>query len=94
MAKELSKDVLNRLARLGAQARLDELEAERRAILKAFPGIAGGRKVVAGAEAPAPAAAAKPARKPRKKRNVSAAARKAASDRMKQYWAAKKQAQA
>ncbi len=91
MAKELSKDVLNRLARLGAQARLDELEAERRAILKAFPGIGGARKVAAGAEAPA---AAKPARKPRKKRNVSAAARKAASDRMKQYWAAKKQAQA
>lgn len=92
MAKELSKDVLNRLARLGAQARLDELEAERRAILKAFPGLAGGRKAVPSVEAPAPAA--RPARKARKKRNVSAAARKAASERMKQYWAAKKQAQA
>ena len=90
MAKELSKDVLNRLARLGARARLDELEAERRAILKAFPGLGGGRK---GAVAETPAAPAKPAKKARKKRNVSAAARKAASDRMKQYWAAKKQAQ-
>jgi hypothetical protein len=92
VAKELSKDVLNRLARLGAQARLDELEAERRAILKAFPGLAGGRK--APATHAEPVAAAKPARKARKKRNVSAAARKAASERMKQYWAAKKQPQA
>jgi len=88
---ELSKDVLNRLARLGAQARLDELDAERRAILKAFPGLAGARKAAAPR---APVAAAKPARKAGKKRNVSAAARKAASERMKQYWAAKKQAQA
>lgn len=92
MAKELSKDVLNRLARLGAQARLDELEAERRAILKAFPGLGGGRKSPPVAEA-SPASPGKPARKARKKRNVSAAARKAASERMKQYWAAKKQAQ-
>ena len=92
MAKELSKDVLTRLARLGAQARLDELEAERRAILRAFPGLAGGRKAAEPSEEPPPAA--KPARKPRKKRNLSAAARKAASERMKQYWAAKKQAQA
>ena len=88
MAKELSKDVLNRLARLGAQARLDELEAERRAILKAFPGL-GGRRQPAAVETPA----AKPPKKARKKRNVSAAARKAASERLKQYWAAKKQAQ-
>ncbi len=86
MAKELSKDVLQRLARLGAKARLDELEAERRAILKAFPELGGGRK----AAAEAPGAPVKPARKPRKKRRVSAAARKAASERMKQYWAAKK----
>jgi hypothetical protein len=90
VAKELSKDVLNRLARLGAQARLDELEAERQAILKAFPGLGPGRK----AAAPEAPPAAKPARKARKKRNVSAAARKAASERMKQYWAARKQPQA
>lgn len=91
MAKELSKDVLNRLARLGAQARLDELDAERRAILRAFPGLGGGRKAVPARE---PEPAAKPARTARKKRNISPAARKAASERMKQYWAAKKQAQA
>ncbi len=92
MAKELSKDVLNRLARLGAQARLDELEAERRAILKAFPDLSGGRKAGAVKEPPAPAT--KRAKKVRKTRNVSVAARKAASERMKQYWAARKQAQA
>jgi hypothetical protein len=91
VAKELGKDVLNRLARLGAQARLDELEAERRAILRAFPDLSSS-----GAKAAKPAAetagrTAKPAQR-RKKRQVSPAARKAASERMKQYWAAKKQA--
>jgi len=93
VAKELSKDVLNRLARLGAQARLDELDAERRAILRAFPGLGGGRKAAPSAGEPK-TAPAKPAKKSRKKRNISPAARKAASERMKQYWAAKKQAQA
>ncbi|HSK07963.1 MAG TPA: hypothetical protein VK911_00175 [Vicinamibacterales bacterium] len=86
MPKELSKDVLNRLARLGAQARLDELEAERREILRAFPGLRAG-KPEREADGEAPRKAGRPVRKARAKRQVSPAARKAASERMKQYWA-------
>ena len=83
MGRELSKAELDRLARLGAGARLEELDRERRAILQAFPGLAFKRH-----EAPA----AEPRKKPRKKRRkATAAERKAASERMRKYWAAKKQ---
>ena len=92
MAKELSKDVLNRLARLGAQARLTELEEERREILRAFPGLAGGRKR-GSAQETQPGEEEAPAKKPARKRKVSPAARKAASERMKQYWINKRQAE-
>ncbi len=86
--KTLDKHALYRLARIGAMARLQELEAEAAAIRKAFPGL---KK----AQAIAPTlteAVAKPKAKKRKK--MSAEARKAIGDRMKAYWAAKRQAQA
>ena len=92
MAKELGQAELKRLARLGAAARLEQLEAERRAILRAFPGLSlaaarGGE--TAGAKGQAAGAA--PKKKARKRRKRTAAERKAASDRMKKYWAARKQ---
>ena len=37
MATQLSNEELKRLARLGAAARLAQIEDERRAILRAFP---------------------------------------------------------
>jgi hypothetical protein len=85
MARELSNDELKRLARLGAAARLEQLEAERQAILRAFPGL------TAGAPPPPAAGAAAPKKKARKRRRMTAEEKEAASERMKQYWATKKQ---
>ncbi len=73
----LTNQELKRLARTGAAARLVELEAERVAILKAFPDLGSS-----------PAATKAPAR--RKRRKMTAAEKKAVGDRMKKYWAAKR----
>jgi hypothetical protein len=92
MAHELSNDELKRLARLGAVARLEQLEAERQAILRAFPGLRGPVRQEAAAHAghggPAPAT---PKIKTRKRRPMSAEQKRAASERMTKYWAARKQ---
>jgi hypothetical protein len=74
---------MQRLARLGAIARLKELEEEAAAIRKAFPGL--------GKAAPAAASPAPAAPKTRKKRGkMSPEARKAAAERMRAYWAKKR----
>lgn len=86
---DLNKDQLQRLARLGAQARLDELRHEEAAIRAAFPDLFGrgrGRK-------PGAASAAQPAGR-RRRRGMSAANRRAVSERMKKYWAARRKAKA
>ncbi|MBI4477539.1 MAG: hypothetical protein HY654_10220 [Acidobacteria bacterium] len=69
---------MNRLARLGAEARLAELEREREAIFGLFPDLSGARR------RRRPTAA--PARRGRG-RVMSAAERRAVSLRMKKYWA-------
>ena len=84
------------LARRGAESRWHELQAELADLLKAFPDLAtlrretraiasrGGRAVRAAAKelaAPAPA---------RHRRKMSPAARRAVSQRMKKYWAARR----
>jgi hypothetical protein len=92
MAHELSNDELKRLARLGAVARLEQLEAERQAILRAFPGLAaGGRQRPAAPAVPGEPPAGAPKKKTRKRRPMTAEQKKAASERMKKYWAARKQ---
>ena len=90
MAHELDKDVLQRLARLGAQARLEQLEEEHRAILRAFPGLAANIARQKSAAAAEPAAPAKVGKARKRRRKMTAAEKKAASERMKQYWAEKK----
>ena len=80
---DLSRDELQRLARLGAKARLEELQREQTAIRQAFPELFRG-------SAGRPAAGAK--RRRRRSRNMSAAARKAVSIRMKKYWAERRKA--
>ncbi len=94
MANELTRDEMQRLARLGAQARLDQLDMERRAILQIFPDLAGGARRPRGrGRQAAPAAAAPEApRARRSRRKMSAAARKAVSDRMRKYWADRRKA--
>jgi hypothetical protein len=80
---DLSRDVLQQLARLGAKARLAELRSEEAAIRRAFPDLFGrGRQSSEGGAV----------RGRRRRRGMSAAARKAVSARMKKYWAARRKA--
>ena len=81
----LNQEQLRRLARLGAMARLEQLRQEEAAIRAEFPELFGrGRRP----QADAPAAP--PAR--RRRRAMSAAARKAVSERMRKYWAEQRKA--
>jgi hypothetical protein len=72
------------LARVGAEMRLRELLAEVAEIRRAFPGIGGQR---------GPARAADKGEVPRRRRRpprMSAAQKKAVSERMRKYWAARR----
>jgi hypothetical protein len=84
MVKGLDAKELRRLAQVGAQARLADIDRERENLLRVFPGLRhvsvqpdglsrgiGNSRLVA----------------PRKRSKMSAAARKAVSARMKEYWA-------
>jgi hypothetical protein len=85
---ELSREDLRRLARLGAAARLEELRREEAAIRQSFPELfhpatrpVARRSKAAETAAPAP-----------RRNHMSAAARKAVSERMKKYWAGRRKA--
>ena len=78
---DLSRDELQRLARLGAKSRLEELRQEEAAIRRTFPDLFGrGRQAGVGPV--------------RRRRGMSAAARKAVSIRMRRYWAKRRQQKA
>ncbi|HEY7791564.1 MAG TPA: hypothetical protein VIC33_13690 [Vicinamibacterales bacterium] len=90
---DLSREELHRLARLGAEARLQELRREEANIRQAFPdlfraGAGRGRKRAGAAAASASDAA--PARAGRRQYRMSATQKKAVSERMKKYWAARR----
>lgn len=87
MAKGLDGHELRRLAQIGAQARLAELESERANLLSVFPGL---RKAHPAADAPSTAPAG--VKRRRRRSNMSAAGRKAVSERMKKYWASRRAA--
>lgn len=82
MPRGFARAELQRLAQLGARARLAELEAERATLLRAFPGL---RRSV-GASAADGGAGAPPGRR-RRRRRMSPEARKRISEMMKQRWA-------
>ena len=83
---DLSRSELQRLARLGAESRLEELRREEAAIRRAFPDLFGRGRGRRAAEASAGGR--------RRRRGMSAAARKAVSVRMKKYWADRRKAKA
>ena len=85
---DLSPQQLQRLARRGAKAVLDELEREAAAIRRAFPDLFGGRS--RGRKAGGGAAAGGR----RRRRGMSPAGRKAVSERMKKYWAERRKSKA
>jgi hypothetical protein len=77
---DLSRQELRQLARLGAKARLEELRQEEAAIRRAFPDLFGRS---AGRQASGDSGTGVR----RRRRGMSAAGRKAVSERMKKYWA-------
>ena len=85
-ASALSTDRLRELARVGAESVLKRLRAEIIAIERTFPELAlpRGRRQLRKSVARASAST----------RRMSAAARKAVSNRMKRYWAERRKAQA
>ena len=96
MATDLSRDQLQRLARLGALSRIEELRKEEAAIRAAFPDLTeGGARGRRGRRPGRPAATAKdtgvPAKRGRR-RKMNAAERRAVSERMKKYWADRRKA--
>ncbi len=95
MPNEMNTEALRRLVKLGAQARLEQIEAERRMILAAFPDLRAPRRGRRpGAKAQAPKAVAPAAAKPRRRRKMTPAQRKEVSERMKRYWAERRKARA
>lgn len=84
MAKR-DTDQLRRFARLGAMARLEQLRIEEAAIRTQFPELFGRGSRAA-------AAAAAGGGRPKGRRAMSAAERRAVSARMKKYWAARRKA--
>jgi hypothetical protein len=87
MAKH-SQGILE-LARRGAQHRYEELKAEMESLVSHFPGLTGiGRDLVRRGRRAAGAAAAE--LRPRKRRKMSAAARKRISEAQKARWAKQK----
>jgi hypothetical protein len=91
---DLTRQELQRLARLGAQSRLEELRREEAAIRRAFPDLFRGRGASARRAASADDGGAGGRVRRRRRSNMSAAARKAVSERMKKYWAARRKANA
>ncbi len=82
-AKGMSLDQLRRMAQVGAEATLNRLRAEIVAIEKAFPELSSAR----GRRHSFEIATART-------RTMSAAARKAVSERMTKYWAERRKAKA
>jgi hypothetical protein len=83
----MDQDELRRLARIGAESRLAELDRERAALLRVFPGLRSGRGRKRAQEDGVPARGRR-----RQRRRMSASERRAVSLRMKKYWAARRKA--
>ncbi len=76
------------LAKRGAEHRYQELKAEIESLVKWFPHLRGH----SGGPLAAPVETVKRAIRRRRRRKMSKAAKKAVSDRMKKFWAAKRKA--
>jgi hypothetical protein len=88
----LSPDQLKALARHGAANRIAELEAEIAAIRRTFPDTAGVRNGARREVRQRPAQADDDRMPKRRRRAMSAAARKAVGERMRTYWADRRKA--
>jgi hypothetical protein len=88
-------DTLRAYARIGAMKRLEELRQEEASIRAAFPELFRGRgRGAAPATARAAASSGTSNDEPRRRRSwkMSAAQKRAVSERMRKYWAARRKA--
>ena len=105
MAGVLTSDDLRRLARLGAMRRLEDIRREEAAIRSAFPELFDHARTQAGRRVGRPAKNAAtqsetveaPARRggkaaKRSRPKMTAAQKKAVSERMRKYWAERRKA--
>jgi hypothetical protein len=83
--RDMDKSELVRFARVGAAARLAEIEQERQAILREFPDLRRARPDASEASAKTTTRGKRGARG-----GMSAAQRKEVSERMRKYWAARR----
>ena len=79
MAKKIGDNTLREFALVGARARFAALQAEFASLVATFPELAKARGTTV--------AAAAPGRKRGRKKPMTAAEKKAVSDRMRKYWA-------
>lgn len=91
MPKGLNPADINKFARIGAAVKLAELEREIAALRRAFPGLSASAATASTAKAPSAVTArlAVPSKQARRGRKhpMTAAERRAVSERMKRYWA-------
>ena len=92
MASELSREELRRLARLGAERRLEELQQEEAAIRAAFPDLGGAPRGARARGRSAGVTRSQTVVKAKRRYSMSAAQKRAVSERMKKYWAARRKA--
>jgi hypothetical protein len=80
------------MARKGAEYRYEELKGEMAALVKNFPHLASraGRRISRAVSTGRAVVEAEAPKVRRRARRMSAAARKAVSDRMRKYWAARR----
>jgi hypothetical protein len=94
VAKKLTAAEMHRLARLGAAAKLAQLERDISALKRAFPGLKAQAGPVATPPSDGPRHDAPGASAPSHGRRtpMSPAERQTVSDRMKRYWDARRKA--
>jgi hypothetical protein len=94
VAKKLTAAEIHRLARVGAAAKLAQLEREIAALKRAFPGLKP--QATPASDAPVDdatrTAPGTPVPHHSRRTPMSAAERKAVSERMKRYWDARRKA--
>ena len=85
----MTQEELHRLARIGAEARLQELQDEIQSIHAAFPDLrrSGSAQGQTAARVEKNGSAAEPTRKQRRRRKMSADARKRIGDAQRKRWA-------
>jgi hypothetical protein len=89
VAKRIAQAELRALALVGARARLMTLRTEIASLVRLFPELGRGSQLKAGGEV---AGVTKRRKKPGRKHPMSAAERKAVSERMRKYWAERRAA--